>query len=93
MAQMTPEYSSGDAELDRIRQEVKNCPTTRETFKVRAIKMKLWAVTLQQLGVRLDDYVEIDERLSKLVRWNNLWNYNTPQKLGARLRWIRHLSR
>jgi len=80
MAQMTAEYPSGDAELDRIRQEVKNCPTTRETFKVRAIKMKLWAVTLQQLGVRLDDYVEIDERLSKLVRWNNLWNGGIPQK-------------
>ncbi|GAL68412.1 predicted cell surface protein [Jejuia pallidilutea] len=41
--------------------------------------MKLWAVTLQQLGVRLDDYVAVDNRLNSVTRWNNLWNDNKPQ--------------
>lgn len=77
---LTPmEYPSGDAELDRIRQEIRSAPTTRDTFKLRAIKMKLWAVTLQQQGVRIDDYVEVDQRLNKVVRWNNLWSGGKPQ--------------
>jgi hypothetical protein len=73
------EYASGDAELDAIRQDVRVQATARETFKLRAIKMKLWAVTLQQQGVRIDDYVEVDQRLSKVVRWNNLWTGGAPQ--------------
>ena len=73
------ENSSGDAELDQIRQEVKATPTSRETFKLRAIRMKLWAVTLQQLGVHLPDYVAVDNRLNSITRWNNLWSGNQPQ--------------
>jgi outer membrane protein assembly factor BamB len=41
--------------------------------------MKLWSVTLQQQGVRIDDYVDVDRRLSKVVRWNNLWTGGEPQ--------------
>jgi hypothetical protein len=33
-AQLAAEYASGDAELDRIRQEVRGEATTRETFKL-----------------------------------------------------------
>lgn len=79
-AQMKIENPSGDFELDQIRREVRNDSTVRETFKVRAIKMKLWAVTLQQQGIRLEDYVEIDQRLSRVVHWNNLWNGGKPQE-------------
>lgn len=71
--------SSGNKELDQIRLEVKSTPTDRETFKLRAIRMKLWAVTLQQQGIRLHDYVVIDNRLNGVTRWNNLWNGNKPQ--------------
>jgi hypothetical protein len=53
--------SSGDPELDRIRAEVRENPTNRENFKLRALKMKLWVVTLQQQGARLHDYVRIDD--------------------------------
>lgn len=71
--------TSGNKELDQIRSEIKTTPTSRETFKLRAIRMKLWAVTLQQQGVRLDDYVAIDNRMNKVTRWNNLWSGNKPQ--------------
>ncbi|MBM4152884.1 MAG: hypothetical protein FJ220_05105, partial [Kiritimatiellaceae bacterium] len=70
-AQMTNGISSGDMELDQIRMEVKQVPTTRDTFTLRAIKMKLWSVALQQQGVPLADYVEVDNRLNQIVRWNN----------------------
>ncbi|QLE02454.1 PQQ-binding-like beta-propeller repeat protein [Galbibacter sp. BG1] len=76
------ENPSGNKELDSIRQAVKELPTGRENFKPRAIRMKLWAVTLQQQGVRLDDYVNIDNRLNKVTRWNNLWSGNEPQEFS-----------
>jgi len=79
LAQSSIGFPSGDAELDELRLQVQQTSTTHETFKLRAIKMKLWAVTLQQLGVRLDDYVEVDRRMSQLVRWNNLWSGGEPQ--------------
>ncbi len=71
--------SSGDDELDQIRNEIKEIPTNRENFDLRAIKMKLWAVTLQQQGIPLPNYVEVDNRLNQNTRWNNLWNNNKPQ--------------
>ena len=58
-AESKTRHSSGEAELDRIRSEVVKEQTSRETFKLRAIKMKLWVVTQQQQqqqGVRIDDY-------------------------------------
>jgi outer membrane protein assembly factor BamB len=70
---------SGDKELDIIRLEVNESATKRENFKLRAIRMKLWAATLQQQGVALSDYVAIDNRLNKITRWNNLWDGGKPQ--------------
>ena len=75
-------YSSGNKELDQLRAEVREEPTDRDNFKLRAIRMKLWAVTLQQQGIRLNDYVDIDNRLNKITRWNNLWNDNQPQEFS-----------
>lgn len=70
---------NGDPELDQIRLELKSSPTKRVNFKLRAIKMKLWAASLQQQGMHLADYVAVDNRLNKITRWNNLWSGNKPQ--------------
>ena len=72
LAQSSIGFPSGDAELDELRLQVQQKSTTHETFKLRAIKMKLWAVTLQQLGVRLDDYVEVDPLDLHNERWLSL---------------------
>jgi len=71
-AQNEIKYPSGDQELDQIRLEVKNSPTTRENFKLRAFKMKLWVVSLQQQGARLEAYIPIDDGLRSEVWWNNI---------------------
>ncbi len=72
--------SSGDAELDQIRLNVQQNPTTRETFKLRALKMKLWVVTLQQQGARLDAYLPVDSALRKDTWWNTIdRNEGKPQ--------------
>lgn len=73
------EFPSGDSELDRIRAEVSEEATSRDTFKLRAIKMKLWSVTLQQLGVNLHDYVAIDKQLNQKTGWNNIWRGGEPR--------------
>jgi outer membrane protein assembly factor BamB len=70
---------SGDPELDRLRDEVRQQPTTRETFQLRAFKMKLWVVSLQQQGARLDTYLPIDEGLRSVVFWNTLHQDGKPQ--------------
>lgn len=73
LAQSSIGFPSGDAELDELRLQVQQTSTTHETFKLRAIKMKLWAVTLQQLGVRLDDYVDpLDLHEWRNERWLSL---------------------
>ena len=80
--QLPVDHPSGDRELDELRGAVKTQPTSRDNFKQRAIRMKLWAVTLQQQGIRLDDYVAIDRRLNQITRWNNLWHGNQPQEFS-----------
>lgn len=73
--------SSGDEELDRIRVGVKHQTTNRENFKLRALKMKLWVVTLQQQGARLDAYLPVDESLRKDIWWNTIdRNEGKPQQ-------------
>ena len=81
-AQGIIENSSGDLELDEIRKEITSNITQRKTFKLRAIKMKLWAAMLQQQGIPLKEYVAIDNRLNKVTRWNNLWSGNKPQQFS-----------
>ena len=73
---------SGDAELDQIRAEVKTTPTTRETFQLRAFKMKLWVVSLQQQGARLEAYLPTDEGLRSIVFWNTLPQDGKPQQFS-----------
>ena len=81
-AQGIIENSSGDLELDEIRKEITSNITQRKTFKLRAIKMKLWAAMLQQQGIPLKEYIAIDNRLNKVTRWNNLWSGNKPQQFS-----------
>lgn len=79
-SQELPGVSSGDAELDRIRVDVQQQQTTRENFKLRALKMKLWMVTLQQQGARLDAYLPVDAALRKDIWWNTIdRNEGNPQ--------------
>jgi hypothetical protein len=68
--------SSGDEELDRIRLEVTNEPTSRDNFELRALKIKLWVVTLQQQGARLEAYLPIDEAFRKDIWWNTIGRNN-----------------
>ncbi len=63
--------ASGDPELDHIRTEITEIPTSRENFRLRALKMKLWVVTLQQQGARLDAYIRIDDGMRSEIWWNN----------------------
>jgi len=80
LAQDQPWVSSGDEELDRIRQEVSQIPTSRENVELRALKMKLWVVTLQQQGARMGAYLPVDEALRKDVWWNTIdRNQGRPQ--------------
>lgn len=79
-AQELSSVSSGDEELDRIRIDVQQQQTTRENFKLRALKMKLWVVTLQQQGARLDAYLPVDAALRKDIWWNTIdRNEGNPQ--------------
>lgn len=74
------QYPSGDPELDSFRIAVKQVPTTRETYQLRAFKMKLWMVILQQQGADLWPYVAIDKEMAKIVWWNTtFWNGGKPQ--------------
>jgi outer membrane protein assembly factor BamB len=73
---------SGDVELDSIREVVKRIPTNRSNFQLRAFKMKLWVVTLQQQGARLETYLPIDEGLRKVVFWNTLHQDGKPQQFS-----------
>jgi outer membrane protein assembly factor BamB len=80
-AQERVSVSSGDEELDRIRLEVANQPTNRDNFELRALKMKLWVVTLQQQGARLEAYLPIDAAFRKDIWWNTIdRNQGKPQQ-------------
>ncbi|MFY0654940.1 MAG: PQQ-binding-like beta-propeller repeat protein [Cyclobacteriaceae bacterium] len=64
-------YPSGDREIDRLRKEVFESPTTWDNYDLRLLMMKLWAVSLQQQGVWLgEDYYAIDQHLNKYSKWN-----------------------
>ena len=71
-AQESSFVSSGDEELDQIRLELAKEPTNRKNFEIRALKMKLWVVTLQQQGARLEAYLPIDEAFRKDIWWNTI---------------------
>lgn len=82
-AQLKEFVSSGDDELDHIRREVAEQSTGRENFKIRALKMKLWVVTLQQQGASLEAYLPVDEALRNDIWWNTIdRNEGKPQQFS-----------
>ena len=73
-------YSSGDEEIDRIREELKEVATTRANFAVRVLLMKNWAVALQQQCIDLGEcYLEVDRRLANLSVWNPVFHGREEQ--------------
>jgi len=73
-------YSSGDEEIDRIREELKEVATTRDNFAVRVLLMKNWAVALQQQCADLGErYLEVDRRLANLSVWNPVFHGREEQ--------------
>ncbi|MDG1243029.1 MAG: hypothetical protein P8P52_10790, partial [Opitutae bacterium] len=42
--------SSGDADIDRARQEIRSAPTTADNYRDRSLLMYLWLAALQQQG-------------------------------------------
>jgi hypothetical protein len=71
---------TGDKELDSIRLAVKSQKTDRQTFQIRAFKMKLWSVALQQQGAHLNAYLPIDDGMRKIIFWNTLHQDGRPQQ-------------
>ena len=73
-------YTSGDAEIDLVREEVEKTKTTRENYEVRLLLMKLWAVALQQQGVWLgEDYYQVDQYLNRVSQWNPVFKGGEAQ--------------
>lgn len=73
-------YPSGDDEIDRLRVEVFQSPTTRDNYNVRILMMKLWAVSLQQQGVWLgEDYYAVDQHLNRYSMWNPVFKGGEEQ--------------
>ena len=68
-------YSSGDEEIDQIREELKEVSRTRDNFAVRILLMKNWAAALQQQCADLGErYMEVDRRLANLSVWNPIFH-------------------
>jgi len=49
-----------DIYLDALRVDVIQHPTNAQNFRERAVALKLWAATLQQLGVNLKPYLAVE---------------------------------
>ena len=62
--------TSGDADIDRVRAEVRESKTTADNYELRGFLMKLWVVALQQQGAMMEDFMRIDQGLSRIVFWN-----------------------
>ncbi len=64
--------TSGDADIDHVRAEVRESKTTADNYELRGFLMKLWVVALQQQGAMMEDFMRIDQGLSRIVFWNTL---------------------
>lgn len=76
---LSQSIKSGDPELDSIRIAVTEYPSDSSNFELRALKMKLWAASLQQQGISLKEYVPIDDRMASVVWWNTI-DHNNGKK-------------
>ena len=55
---------TGDEYLDTLRAQVFQQPTDIGNFRERALALKLWVATLQQIGVNLEAYLPLEEVLA-----------------------------
>lgn len=72
--------TSNSTELDSIRSELKTVPTTRENFELRILRLRLWTVTLQQLGVDVLSTLPADTVFRKYFYWNLCSSPNGKQR-------------
>ena len=55
--------TSGDADIDRVREVVRNAPTTAENYRERSLLMFLWLAALQQQGADTHPFFDIDKTI------------------------------
>ena len=59
-------YSSGDADIDKIRVEVKEHNTTEADYRERVLMLYMWMGTLQQQGANTFPYFDLDSKYYEL---------------------------
>ncbi|WP_242158951.1 PQQ-binding-like beta-propeller repeat protein [Aestuariivivens sediminis] len=62
--------SSGDLEIDSLRQRVLKDPSNQYNYEERALLMYLWMGSLQEQGADVSRFWEIDQKFHKLVGYN-----------------------
>ena len=62
------EYKSGDAEIDKVRVEVKTQKTTATNFRERHLMLYMWLGALQQQGANTVSYYDLDKKYYQLER-------------------------
>ena len=61
-------YPSGDADIDKIRVEVKNNKTSPTNFRERQLMLYMWLGALQQQGANTVSFYDIDKKYYQLER-------------------------
>ncbi len=57
-----PFYSSGSADIDALRHEVKASPTSGDNYRQRALLLYMWLSALQQQGANTRPFTNVDKR-------------------------------
>ena len=58
----SPFYTSGSADIDALRHEVKVSPTSDDNYRRRAILLYMWLSALQQQGADTRPFTSVDKR-------------------------------
>jgi outer membrane protein assembly factor BamB len=58
--------TSGDTDIDRVREVVRTTPTTAENYRERSLLMFLWLAALQQQGANTHPFFDIDRKYYQL---------------------------
>lgn len=59
-------YSSGDADIDKLREEVKTQKTSEENFRERQLMLYMWLGALQHQGANTHSLFDFDEKYYQL---------------------------
>ena len=68
VAQQSEFHSSGSADIDAVRQDVKASPTHEGNYRRRALLLYMWLSALQQQGAETRLYANMDNRFHPLDR-------------------------